>query len=88
MAETVFKQSLKLEDRALLCVDGVTGLREFSETEVVFESGGSLLIVSGEQLCVTRLTLENGESAVTGRIDALLYAQDTPKKGFLSRLFG
>lgn len=88
MADNGKTQSLKLENRSLLCVNGVTGLREFSESEVVFECGEELLVVDGESLCVTKLTLESGESAVTGRIDSLAYSVSSPKKTLLSRLFG
>ena len=81
------KQILKIEDRSLLCVNGITALREFSETEVVFETGDGLLYVGGADLCVTRLTLETGESAVTGRIDSAVFSQSAVQKTFLSRLF-
>lgn len=82
------KQIIRIEDRSLLCVNGVTGLRGFSETEVVFESGDALLYVGGADLCVTKLTLDTGESAVTGRIDSVAYSESVPQKGFFSRLFG
>ena len=88
MADNGRAQTLRLENRSLLCLNGVTGLREFSETEVVYECGEELLVVDGESLCVTKLTLENGESAVTGRIDSLAYSAQAPKKTFLSKLFG
>ncbi len=81
------KQTVRIEDRSLLCVNGITGLREFSETEVIYESGDSLLFVGGESLCVTKLTLETGESAVTGRIDSVAYSQELPRKGLISRIF-
>ncbi|MBQ6043410.1 MAG: YabP/YqfC family sporulation protein [Clostridia bacterium] len=82
------KQILKIEDRSLLSVNGITGLREFSETEVVFETGDDLLYVGGAGLCVTRLTLETGESAVTGRIDSAVFSRPAVQKTFISRLFG
>lgn len=79
------KQTLKLENRSVLSVNGITGLKEFSETEVVFESENVLLIVSGSGLCVTKLALETGESAVTGSIDAVVYSENVPKRSFFSR---
>ena len=79
------KQTLKLENRSVLSVNGITGLKEFSETEVVFESENVLLIVSGSGLCVTKLALETGESAVTGCIDAVVYSENAPKRSFFSR---
>ena len=88
MADIGKAQNIKLENRSLLCVSGVTGMREFSENEVVFECGEELLVVDGESLCVTKLALESGESAVTGRIDSLAYSEMRPKRTFLSRLFG
>ena len=48
-----------------------------------------MLIVTGEDLHIGKLSLEGGELFVDGRIDSIAY-EDAPNRqgGFFSRLFG
>ena len=72
----------------------VTGVREvisFDAAEIVLDTEQGILIVKGDDLHVTRLTVEKGEVEITGRIDGLIYTETGEKKkgkeGFLTRLF-
>ena len=77
-----------LEGRERLSITGVTDVISFDEGEVLAETALGLLMTSGEDLHVERLSLEVGELVLTGRIDGLEYVGDRQQKGsFWSRLF-
>lgn len=72
----------------------VTGVREvisFDAAEIVLDTEQGIMIVKGDDLHVTRLTVDKGEVEITGRIDGLIYTDGGEKKkgkeGFLTRLF-
>lgn len=72
----------------------VTGVREvisFDAVEIVLDTEQGILIVKGDDLHVTRLTVDKGEVEITGRIDGIIYTEGGEKKrgreGFLTRLF-
>ena len=78
-------------------VDKVRGRRRalsalverFDETGVVMSTAAGMLVVTGEDLHIGKLSLEGGELFVDGRIDSIAY-EDAPNRqgGFFSRLFG
>ena len=72
----------------------MTGVREvicFDAAEIVLDTEQGILILKGDDLHVTRLTVEKGEVEITGRVDGIIYTDDGEKKrgreGFLTRLF-
>ena len=72
----------------------VTGVREvisFDAAEIVLDTEQGILILKGDDLHVTRLTVDKGEVEITGRVDGIIYTDDGEKKrgkeGFLTRLF-
>lgn len=72
----------------------VTGVREvisFDAVEIVLDTEQGILIVKGDDLHVTRLTVDKGEVEITGRIDGIIYTEGGEKKrgreSFLTRLF-
>lgn len=78
-----------MEDRRSLTVSGVTDVDSFDEqTVVVFTEMGELTI-KGEDLHISRLTLEVGEMLVEGKIWSLTYADSKPQQsgGFWGRVF-
>ena len=80
---------LELMDRAHLTVSGVEDVERFDETGVVMSTAAGMLVVTGEDLHIGKLSLEGGELFVDGRIDSIAY-EDAPNRqgGFFSRLFG
>ncbi|MDD4125205.1 MAG: YabP/YqfC family sporulation protein [Eubacteriales bacterium] len=87
MEEEKKKHFLSLNARSLLTVSGINDLLSFDENGVVFDLGTSTLTVTGSELCVTKLSLETGEAAVKGTVDAVVYTDGQMKKTLLSRLF-
>lgn len=80
---------LELTGREHLLVSGVEDVERFDETGIVMSTSAGMLVITGEDLHIGKLSLEGGELSVDGRIDSLSY-EDQPgsDRGFFSRLFG
>ena len=76
---------LELTGREHLTVSGVEDVERFDETGVVMSTAAGMLVVTGEDLHIGKLSLEGGELF----IDSIAY-EDAPNRqgGFFSRLFG
>lgn len=81
---------LTLDGRDKLTVSGVEDVERFDENEIVMNTTDGVLIVSGENLHIGKLSLDGGELHVDGRVDALSYEDGAAGSGggLLSRLFG
>ena len=80
--------NLIIENRERLSVSGVRDVLSFDDGEIVMDTVGGLLTVSGENLHVEKLTLDLGELTVEGVVDSIAYSnQNGQKGGFWSRLF-
>lgn len=82
-------QRIELIGRERLTVTGVEDVERFDELSVVMRTAAGVLVVSGEELHIGKLSLDGGELFVEGHIDSLSY-EDAPvrRDSFLSRLFG
>ena len=85
MAEEHLPHKLQLSERKTLSMTGVTEVVSFDETCVVLQTSLGLLIVQGQQLQLKNLSLEGGQVAVEGDINALSYEE--PRQGGWRRLF-
>lgn len=80
---------LELVGREQLTVSGVEDVERFDETGIVMSTSAGVLVITGEDLHIGKLSLDGGELQVDGRIDSISYEDDGPGKGgFFSRLFG
>ncbi|MEA4920740.1 MAG: sporulation protein YabP [Clostridiaceae bacterium] len=80
--------SIILEGRQRLSISGVTDVISFDEDEILTETNEGMLMTSGEDLHVERLSLDSGELVITGRINCMEYVGDKRQKGgFWSKLF-
>ena len=87
--KTELPHGLTLQDRRRLTVSGVEDVESFDESAVVLQTAGGMLILRGSALHIDKLSIEGGELLVTGRIDRLVYEDNTAGRGgFFSRLFG
>jgi len=80
-------QTLLLESRARLTLSGVSNVVSCEPGEVVMETTGGPLTIRGSELHMARLTLETGEAAIDGRVDAIEYTDAPEGGGFFARLF-
>ena len=80
---------LELTGREHLLVSGVEDVERFDETGIVMSTSAGMLMVTGENLHIGKLSLEGGELYVDGRIDAVTYEEESGSRGGLfSRIFG
>jgi len=82
---------LLLQGRKQMELSGVKEIVSFDAKEVVLSTQMGTLLVRGEDLLVKRLTLEQGEVDLEGRIDSLIYsekeARPKDKDSLVKRLF-
>ena len=83
---TSSKHTLTLVDRKILSVTAVDEVVSFDETTVTLSIGDRLLNISGGELTVTKLSLQDGEIVINGEIDAVVYFEQAKKKSILGRL--
>ena len=80
---------LELTGREHLTVSGVEDVERFDETGVVMSTAAGMLVVTGEDLHIGKLSLDGGELHVDGRIDSVSYEDGGQERGGLfHRLFG
>ncbi len=80
-------ETILIEDRKKLIIKGATRVLSSTNTQAVVELGGTNIVVSGTNIEVTKLDLENKEVCFSGSFTALKYAQKTEKTNLLKRLF-
>lgn len=77
---------LVMDDRKRIQLTGVTDVESFDETQIALHTQGGRLIITGKELHVSSLQLENGRLHVEGSIDAIVYdGAPGRRRGWLSR---
>ena len=81
---------LTLDRREKAVLTGVTDVERFDENEVVLQTHGGRLTLTGTGLHVASLQLEEGRLLVDGTIDGVQYDGGMPRRrgGFLRRALG
>lgn len=80
---------LELTGREQLTVSGVEDVERFDETGIVMSTSAGMLVITGENLHIGKLSLDGGELHVDGRIDSISYEEGGGERGgFFQRLFG
>ena len=82
-------QNIILENRKKITVSGVCDVGSFDDEAVSLYTEEGMLSVKGEELKINKLSLEEGEVIIEGRIDAMQYSDEESKKdtSFLKKLF-
>lgn len=83
----IFNQTLTLENRKRIMLTGVNEVVSQIDKAVVLKSAGVLATISGQELRVVKLNLEEGVLIVEGKIDGFKYADNNQSKGFFKRIF-
>lgn len=82
---------ISLNNRLAGSMTGVREVISFDGGEIILDTEQGIMIVKGEDLHVTRLTLDKGEVEISGRIDGILYTENEDKKkekgSLLAKLF-
>jgi len=76
-----------IENRTKTEITGVVDVESFDEETVTLSTQMGVLTIRGEDLHVTRFTVETGELCIEGTIIAFVYIGEKVKSGFFSRLF-
>ncbi len=78
---------LVLNQRSKLTLTGVQEVLSFDDSAVVLQTCMGNLVIQGEGLQLKTLSVEGGQVAVEGSVNALHYEQTRSSGGFLRRLF-
>lgn len=85
------KHNLQMKNRQECQITGIVDVKSYEPQEVVAILEDSILTVKGEKLHVSRLSVEQGELNLEGKINSLCYANHTSaaQKGenLLARMF-
>ncbi len=83
-------QNLLLENRKKLNVSGVNDVLSFDDQVVIVDTELGLLTVKGENIRITKLSLDTAEVVIEGEISSLTYSdnkQDKSNSTLLSKIF-
>lgn len=82
---------LILNNRRSCNLTGVNDVLSFDEHEIILETEQGMLMIKGNELHVSRLTLDRGEVDVDGSIDSFTYSEQSGMgakgESLLARLF-
>jgi sporulation protein YabP len=81
---------VSLENRSRAVLTGVSDVKSFHEEEVVLDTTGGEMVITGKSLHIAKFTLEDGNLIMDGRIDAITYQEGGKSKksgNVLGRMF-
>ena len=73
--------TLSMENRQKAALTGVSEVVGFDENQVILLTDHGEIALTGEGLHVTRLMLEEGQLAVEGKIDGIIYTRRPRRRG-------
>lgn len=88
MKKTRGNHTVRFENRSDFSVSGVVDVPGFDEQSVEILTEYGVMTVEGEQLRISVLDTAGGNVKLTGRIDAVFYRDEAPKKKKNGRIFG
>ena len=80
-------ESITIEDRKKLSLSGATKVISSTSTQAVVEIGNCNVVISGTNIEVTKLDLDNKLVNFTGEINGIKYANKTVKTNLIKRIF-
>ena len=83
-------QKITLNNRKSALITGVQDVVSFDEHLVALQTRQGNLAIKGEQLHVSRLSLDKGEVDIHGKVDAMIYSGEQngeKQESLLARLF-
>lgn len=86
--EKTFNESqLVLKNRTNLTLSGVEKVYETNENKIQLKVSNSNLLITGENLNISRLDVESGNVSVEGKINELKYLSNESKGNIFKKLF-
>lgn len=80
-------ETLCIEDRKKLILTGATKVISSTNTQAVVEIGDTNIVISGTNIEVTKLDLDNKTVTFSGNINSVKYTAKTEKTSLLKRMF-
>lgn len=80
-------ENLCIEDRKKLILTGATKVISSTSTQAVVEVGDTNIVISGTNIEVTKLDLDNKTVTFSGNINSVKYTAKTEKTSLLKRMF-
>ena len=87
LAEQKKAHSVLLENRGKITLTGVSDVERFSEDNLTIATDYGQIDVRGENIQVTRLSLETGDLVAEGVIDSVIYSATVKNGGIFSKVF-
>ena len=92
MEERILKShKISIFNRSSGIISGVKEVISFDPNEIILDTEQGMLMIQGEELHVTKLTVEKGEVEIEGLIYSMVYSDEGgmtgEKGGLLRRLF-
>ena len=79
--------SLVLENRKKLVLMGIEAVECFNEREVVLKLNDGMLCVTGNELNVEKLDVEDGSLTILGEVSGIKYSKTVQKVNFFRKVF-
>ncbi len=76
-----------MSNREKLSLTGVTDVGKFDSNVVVWYLSSGELVIKGENLRVDSVNTTTGDMEVNGKINALIYTEQTKTVGLISKIF-
>ncbi len=80
-------ESILIEDRKKLTLMGALKVVSATNTQAVVEVANNNVVITGNNLEVTKLNLDNKEVCFSGNIMGVKYMQKAEKGNFFKRIF-
>ena len=77
--------SIFLENRQKAALTGVSEVVAFNDNQVILGTDHRDITLTGSDLHVTRLMLDEGQLTVEGRIDGILYSQKPARRWWMRK---
>ena len=85
-SKTDLPQNIIIENRQKISVSGVEDIESFNEQQIVLYTNCGVLVIDGHNMHISKLSIENGETFITGDIDSVVYHDSYGKKNKQSLL--
>ncbi len=72
------QHTLHMERRKHISLTGVSDVSSFHEHEVVLKVDSATMIVTGENMHIGKLLIEDGRLDIDGQIDSIIYEKPRP----------
>ena len=82
-----FNHGLTITERKNLIISGVKKIESFDNEEFLMETTLGFLVIKGDELEIVKLDTYQGNVSIKGRIDSIMYLDETLKKEKDNSLF-